>query len=165
MRLIFGLGNPGFEYERTRHNAGFIILDGYANEKGLSWGHEGKFKATMAKGDDFWLVKPLDNMNNSGSVVRTVADFYKVTGNDIYIFHDDVDLEFGRIKRQLGGGTAGHHGVIDIVEKLGTPDFWRVRIGVGRPLANKFDVMDWVLKDFTEEELNFVRSVKVGELV
>lgn len=158
MQVIFGLGNPEKKYQRSRHNAGYIVLDEMAGELGLNWVLEEKFKAEIAKGKDFLLVKPLTHMNNSGECVNAISSFYKLEPSDIVIVHDDVDLEFGRIKNQLGGSAAGHHGVLDIAEKLKTFDFWRYRVGVGRPEEKKFDVMDWVLSDFSDEELSVIKK-------
>lgn len=156
MKIVFGLGNPGKEYERARHNVGFILLDKYAEDKGLKWLKEGKFKALTAKDGDMLLVKPQTFMNNSGDCVSLVVNYYKATPEDILVIHDDVDLEFGRTKKQLGGGSAGHHGVEDIYKKLGTDGIWRFRVGVGRPDNAGFDVTDWVLSPFSEEELSTI---------
>jgi PTH1 family peptidyl-tRNA hydrolase len=157
MLAVFGLGNPGEKYSKTRHNAGFIILDELAKNKGMVWASEPKFKAETAKDGDLLLIKPLTHMNNSGESASAVVNFYKLSFQDIMVVHDEVDLEFGRIKKQLGGSSAGHHGIEDIIEKLGTTEFWRIRVGVGRPVDKRFDVMDWVLSDFSEYELEFIK--------
>ena len=163
MKAIFGLGNPEKKYEKTRHNAGFIVIDKIAEELSLTWGREDKLKALIAKKDDLLLVKPQTFMNNSGGCIRAVKDFYKLESSKILVVHDDVDLPFGKIKLQIGASSAGHNGVSDIIEKLGTQEFWRLRIGVGRPENAEFDVTDWVLGDLTPEELDFVRSIKVDD--
>jgi PTH1 family peptidyl-tRNA hydrolase len=159
MKLIFGLGNPGKEYERTRHNAGFIMLNEYVGKKGLKWVKEDKFKAETAREGDSLFIKPQTFMNNSGDCVSLLLNYYKSKPDDVLVVHDDVDLEFGRTKKQLGGGSAGHHGIEDIVLKLGTKVFWRFRVGVGRPAATGFDVMDWVLSTFSDEELEAVKNI------
>jgi PTH1 family peptidyl-tRNA hydrolase len=159
MKLIFGLGNPGKEYENTRHNVGFILLDKYAADKGLKWLKQDKFKAETAREGDTLLVKPQTFMNNSGDCVSLATNFYKAKPEDVLVVHDEVDLEFGRTKKQLGGGSAGHHGVENIVEKLGTDAFWRFRVGIGRPGNTQFDVMDWVLSDFSDQELEIIKNI------
>ena len=164
--MVIGLGNIGKEYERNRHNAGFIMVDKYAEELGLAWKNEKKFNANVARGSDVILVKPLTLMNRSGSAVSSAVSFYKVEPADVYVIHDDVDLEFGKVKVQRGGGSAGHHGIEDVIEKLGTQEFWRVRIGVGRPIDTRFEVTDWVLSDFSDEELHtVVTEVDIASLL
>ena len=159
MKIIFGLGNPGKEYASARHNVGFILLDKYAEDKGLKWLKEDKFKALTAKDGEILLVKPQTFMNNSGDCVSLVVNYYKADPADILVIHDDVDLEFGRTKKQFGGGSAGHHGIEDIHKKLGTDVFWRFRVGVGRPNNASFDVLDWVLSGFSEEELATIKKL------
>ena len=156
MKIVFGLGNPGKEYARSRHNTGFILLDNYASSKGLKWLKEDKFKAETAKDGDLLLVKPQTFMNNSGDCASLVVNFYKADPQDVLVIHDDVDLELGRTKKQLGGGSAGHHGVEDIYKKLGTDGIWRFRVGVGRPDNSRFDVLDWVLGSFSDEDLSTI---------
>lgn len=156
MRLIIGLGNPGKEYEETRHNAGFLFLD---TLKG-SWGFpafvlEKKFmglvSAGVKDGEKILLVKPETFMNRSSETVTALIGFFKLTPADITVIHDDLDLPFGTWKIATDSGSAGHNGVADIIEKLGTKEFRRIRIGIGRP-EDERDPADYVLARFTPEE-------------
>jgi len=158
MKIIVGLGNPGKEYKNSRHNAGFILVDKLAEKLDLTWGYEKKFDAEVCKNDNYVLVKPQAFMNDSGSVVSRALHFFKVSLGDLIVVHDDVDLPFGEVKFKKGSGTAGHHGVTDIVEKAGTLNFWRFRVGVGRPENNKFNVHGYVLGDFSGEELSILED-------
>ncbi len=169
MRIIVGLGNPGTKYKRTRHNVGFIILNELAERLGLNWAEEKKFNAEIARGEyegeEILLVKPLTYMNLSGECVSLICSYYKEKLENIIVIHDEVDLPFGEIRKQFARGTAGHHGIENIVEKLGTNEFFRIRIGVGRPEDKRYEVNDWVLSDFTEEELNELKKIKIGEIL
>jgi PTH1 family peptidyl-tRNA hydrolase len=150
MKIVVGLGNPGKKYTNTKHNAGFIAVDKLAQKHNLEWEENKKFDALIAKGQireqDVLLAKPQTFMNNSGTTVSKLVNFYNVPFSDLTIIHDDVDLEPGKVKYRLGASSAGHHGVEDIIEKLGSKEFWRLRIGVGRPeTGDRFDVKDFVL--------------------
>ncbi|HLB52030.1 aminoacyl-tRNA hydrolase [candidate division WWE3 bacterium RIFCSPHIGHO2_12_FULL_38_15] len=158
MKLIVGLGNPGKEYKNNRHNAGFILIDLLAEKLGLSWKFERKFNAEICKNEKFVLVKPQTFMNDSGLSVSKAIKFFKIDLDNLVVVHDDVDLPFGEFKYKKGSGTAGHHGVADIAEKVGSLDFWRFRIGVGRPGNNKFDVYGYVLGDFSDEEFSILEN-------
>ncbi|MBP9751568.1 MAG: aminoacyl-tRNA hydrolase [Candidatus Moranbacteria bacterium] len=156
MKIIIGLGNPGKEYGETRHNAGFLFLDMLKD----SWGFpefvpEKKFAGLVSAGmkDDkkTLLVKPVTFMNHSGEAVVALANFFKLTPADITVVHDDLDLPFGTWKIAAGSGAAGHNGVTDIIERLGTKEFRRIRIGIGRPEGDR-DPADYVLSRFTPEE-------------
>lgn len=156
MRLIIGLGNPGKEYERTRHNTGFLFVDVLRKKWNFpDFVPEKKFvslvSADMKDGEKTLLVKPETFMNRSGEAVSALVNFFKLTERDITIIHDDLDLPFGTFKVSTDSGAAGHNGVADIIEKLGTKEFRRVRIGIGRP-ADGRDPADYVLARFTEEE-------------
>lgn len=153
MKLIVGLGNPGEKYKNNRHNAGFLAIDSIAAANGGIWSLEDKFNAEICKLDDTMLVKPHTFMNNSGEAVSQIVNFYHINLNDLTIIHDDVDMEFGTTRLKKGMSSGGHHGVENIIEKLGTKEFWRLKIGVGRPENSKFDVEDWVLTDFAPDEL------------
>jgi PTH1 family peptidyl-tRNA hydrolase len=161
IKLVVGLGNPGREYERTRHNAGFWWLDALAAEFGGSFKRESKFHGEVAKAGNVWLLKPLTYMNKSGQSVGALAKFYQVAPNEILVAHDEMDLPAGGLKMKIGG-AAGSNGVKDVVSHLGTRDFWRLRIGIGHPrdLAAKLggdmsriEVVDYVLHrpDKTDE--------------
>ena len=151
IRLIVGLGNVGAEYERTRHNAGFWFVDAVARKAGANFGGERKFHGEVARlrdrGRELWLLKPATYMNRSGQAVVALALYYKILPTQILVAHDEVDLMPGVVKLKRGGGTAGHNGLKDTQAKLSTPDFWRLRIGVGHPrtLALTQDVADFVL--------------------
>ncbi len=136
MYLLVGLGNPGQQYAGTRHNAGFLMLDYLAGENNLSFA-DSKWKAQIAKGT-VWdqpvvLLKPGTFMNLSGMAVARAAQYYKLQPTDIIVIHDDLDLAFGRIKIVSDGGDGGHKGIRSIIEQLGTKNFPRVKIGIGRP--------------------------------
>jgi len=157
--LIVGLGNPGEQYQKTRHNSGFILVDKMVEAGGFSWKEEKKFKASVADSDNVMFVKPLTFMNLSGESVSKIASFYKIDPNNIVVIHDDVDFPFLEWKMQLGKDTAGHNGVGDIVQKLGTNEFWRVRVGVGRPESKQYDVEDFVLSSYSDEDLQKVEEL------
>ncbi len=150
MKLIVGLGNPGKKYAGNRHNLGFMVVDAFARGRGLEWGKNGDLMGDLARDGELVIVKPQTFMNRSGDSVRAVANFYKVDPKDILIINDDVDLEFGKIRLSFGGASAGHRGVESVIEGLGTPDFNRLRIGVGRPTVG--EVESFVLLDFLPEE-------------
>jgi PTH1 family peptidyl-tRNA hydrolase len=164
MKLIVGLGNPGKEYERNRHNVGFILLDKLAKESNLKFQSFSKANSLTTQTDKFYLCKPLTFMNNSGSSVLKMSKFYKIEPKNIIIIHDDLDLEFGVIKKHFGRGSAGHNGVEDILQQLGTKDFWRVRIGIGRPTNSK-PTVDYVLEDFTSTEIDRLRELELNEYI
>ena len=158
--MIVGLGNPGEKYKLCRHNVGFMLVDALAKSLGLEWESNSKLKSEICKKDDLVLIKPQEFMNNSGVPVSLVANFYKIDTKDITVIHDDVDLPFAEIKKQIGSGAAGHHGVESIITSLGTKDFWRVRVGIGRPTSFQ-PVDEFVLSDFTGEELERVRGMEI----
>src|SRR5436190_2348831 len=153
--LVAGLGNPGREYERTRHNAGWLVLDELARRHSGSW--RGRFSGSLAElrlGDlRLALLKPETYMNESGRSVAAAARFFKVEPGSLLVVHDDVDLEAGRLQARAGGGLAGHNGLRSLARDLGTQDFLRLRIGVGRPgRGDPRSVSDWVLSPFGPEE-------------
>jgi peptidyl-tRNA hydrolase, PTH1 family len=153
--LVVGLGNPGREYERTRHNAGWLVLDELARRLGASW--RAKFSGKLAEarldGDRLALLKPETFMNDSGRSVAAAARFFKVEPESLLIVHDDVDLEPGRLQARAGGGLAGHNGLRSLAQSLGSQDFLRLRIGVGRPgRGDHRSVADYVLSGFDPEE-------------
>jgi peptidyl-tRNA hydrolase, PTH1 family len=153
--LVAGLGNPGREYERTRHNSGWLVLDELARRHGGSW--RSKFSGSLAEerlGDlRLALLKPETYMNESGRSVAAAAGFFKVEPEALLVVHDDVDLEAGRLQARRGGGLAGHNGLRSLARDLGTQDFLRLRIGVGRPgRGDPRSVSDWVLSPFAAED-------------
>jgi PTH1 family peptidyl-tRNA hydrolase len=153
--LVAGLGNPGREYERTRHNVGWLVLDELASRHGGTY--RGKFSGRLAevRVDErrLALLKPETYMNESGRSISAAARFFKVHTEDVVVLHDDVDLEVGRMQARAGGGLAGHNGLRSIAQALGGQDFLRLRIGVGRPgRGDPRDVADYVLSPFDPHE-------------
>ncbi|HSS79823.1 MAG TPA: aminoacyl-tRNA hydrolase [Gaiellaceae bacterium] len=153
--LVAGLGNPGREYERTRHNAGWLVLDELARRHGGSW--RSKFSGSLAEirlGDlRLALLKPETYMNDSGRSVGAAVRFFKVEPEQVLVVHDDVDLEAGRLQARAGGGLAGHNGLRSLAQHLGSQDFLRLRVGIGRPgRGDPRPVADWVLSPFSPEE-------------
>jgi PTH1 family peptidyl-tRNA hydrolase len=137
VELIVGLGNPGAEYEQTRHNAGFWFLDAVARELGGHFHAEGKFQGDVVKvrldGREIWLQKPMTYMNRSGQAAAALARFYKIAPESILVVHDELDLAPGQARLKQGGGHGGHNGLRDLHSQLGTPDYLRLRIGIGHP--------------------------------
>lgn len=135
MKLIVGLGNPGKEYESTRHNIGFMVVERLSHELGtgpVSWETDAKKNVMTAKIGDVLLAKPLTFMNKSGFAVRALVDFYKLEASDVWVVHDDIDLPLGKIRIRQKGGTAGHNGVDSILQQLKSDAFVRFRLGIGR---------------------------------
>lgn len=151
IRLIVGLGNVGAEYERTRHNAGFWLVDAIARKAGAHFSEERKFHGEVARirGHDgeLWLLKPSTYMNRSGQAVVALALYFKILPTQILVAHDELDLPPGAVKLKRGGGHAGHNGLRDIQAKLSTADFWRLRLGIGHPRSLQMtqEVADFVL--------------------
>lgn len=149
IRLFVGLGNPGPEYEATRHNAGFWWLDALAGKLGARLVTERGYQALAARVNrpegPVWLLEPMTFMNRSGFSVATLARFFKIAPSEILVVHDELDLLPGQVKIKQGGSAAGHNGLKDIHAQLGTLDFWRLRIGIGHP-GVKAEVVNWVLK-------------------
>jgi len=154
-RLIVGLGNPGAEYEATRHNVGFWLVDQFADKLKATLAPQGKFFGRTARAGDLWLLQPTTFMNRSGQSVAALANFYKIAPDEILIVHDDLDLSPGGIRLKQGGGNGGHNGLKDIQARLGTPDFWRLRLGIGHPreLNLAQQVADFVLHPPRKEEM------------
>jgi peptidyl-tRNA hydrolase, PTH1 family len=155
IKLIVGLGNPGREYEATRHNAGFWWVGELARAHGASFKSDSKFHGQVVRvalhGHEVHLLKPQTFMNVSGRSVGALALFYKVLPNEILVVHDELDLPPGSAKLKLGGGHGGHNGLKDIIAHLGTKDFWRLRIGIGHP-GERSEVSDYVLHAPRKEE-------------
>jgi peptidyl-tRNA hydrolase, PTH1 family len=153
--LVAGLGNPGREYERTRHNAGWLVLDELARRHGGSWRSRfsGSLAEVRAADARLALLKPETYMNESGRSVSVATRFFKVPPESLLVVHDDVDLEPGRLQARRGGGLAGHNGLRSLAQHLGTQDFLRLRIGIGRPgRGDPRPVKDWVLTPFAPEQ-------------
>jgi len=148
IKLIVGLGNPGKEYERTRHNAGYWWVDAIAAARRATWKKETKFSGWTTRveedGAEFLLLKPSTYMNESGRSVSAVMRFFKIEPGQMLVVHDELDLPPGAVKMKRGGGTGGHNGLTDIADALDTKDFWRLRIGIGHP-GDRDLVADYVL--------------------
>jgi len=156
VRLVVGLGNPGAEYNRTRHNVGFNVVDLLTSEWGLTWQHSKSWHAFWAKGEKAILVKPTSYMNRSGEPLSAVANFYKIAPAEILVVLDDLALELGRLRLRTEGGTGGHNGLESIIMHLGTEAIPRLRIGIGA--APSESAVDYVLGRFFEEEIPVVEK-------
>ncbi len=165
MKLIVGLGNPGKQYEKTRHNLGFMVLDQMVGSG--EWGTDDKFQSEILKlSQDVWLIKPQTFMNNSGMAVVRLVEYFKIPPEDLIIIHDDLDLILGKIKVRLGGAAGGHHGVESIIEALGTDQFIRVRLGIGNQKSHSgehervhFNAEHFVLEKFMPNESSKVKHM------
>ena len=155
MKLIVGLGNPGKKYEKNRHNIGFLVVD-YLIEQFNASKVSSKFKGDLFKSKEYLFLKPNTFMNLSGESVVLVKEYYKIDNNDIIVIHDDIDLKLGALRFKKGGSSGGHNGLKSIDKHIGN-DYWRVRVGVGRP-ERKEEVVNYVLSDFSEEELECVKK-------
>lgn len=160
MKIFVGLGNPGKEYEKTRHNVGFLILEKL--NKGLKleeFRYSKKFNSEVSNNKNFILLMPQTFMNKSGEAVSRVVKFYKADLNELVVIHDDVDLPLGKIKIGFAEGTAGHNGVASIVNLLGSKNFWRVRVGVGTEIKSKIETDKFVLAKFTQKEQAIINKI------
>ena len=153
MKLIVGLGNPGDKYAGTRHNAGFWFVERLAAQSGTILRNEGKFQALVGRHDrsGAWLVLPQSFMNSSGRPVQMMASFFRIEPADILVVHDELDLAPGTARLKLGGGVAGHNGLKDISARLSSHDYWRLRLGIGRP-ADRGSMIDYVLHRPAQDE-------------
>jgi PTH1 family peptidyl-tRNA hydrolase len=156
IRLVVGLGNPGAEYNRTRHNVGFSVVDLLASEWGLTWERSKSWHALWAKGEKAILVKPASYMNRSGEPVSAVANFHKIAPAETLVVLDDLALEVGRLRLRLEGGTGGHNGLESIIMHFGTETIPRLRVGIGS--APSEGATDYVLGRFFEEEVPVVQK-------
>lgn len=153
--LVAGLGNPGSRHERDRHNVGWMVIDELARRSSASFKSKfsGRIAETRVRDHRLALLKPETYMNESGRSISAAARFFKIAPQDVLVVHDEVDLELGRMQARAGGGLAGHNGLRSIAQSLGTPDFLRLRIGVGRPeRGDPRDVADFVLSPFAAHE-------------
>ncbi|MEQ1557325.1 MAG: aminoacyl-tRNA hydrolase [Methyloglobulus sp.] len=161
IKLIVGLGNPGQQYEKTRHNAGFLFLDSLASERSCNWSNKSAFQGLIAEyncgGEKVLLLKPQGYMNRSGQSVGKVAMYYKLSPEEILVVHDELDFEAGVLKLKKDGGHAGHNGLRDIIAHLGSKNFYRLRIGIGRPSAASV-VADYVLSVPSKSDLQLLGS-------
>ena len=165
IRLIVGLGNPGPEYEQTRHNAGFWLVDNLANSlPGTRLQRDSRYNAMLAKtsinGQDVWLLEPLTFMNRSGQSVGALARFFKIAADEVLVVHDELDLMPGIARLKKGGSAGGHNGLKDITAALGTQDYWRLRLGIGHPrsLSLQQQVADFVLHRPRREDQELIEQ-------
>jgi len=160
MLLFVGLGNPTPDSENNRHNVGFKIIDAINKKFSLSK-QKPKFKGLLTTGivgdQKIYAIKPLTFMNNSGICIRELIEYFKIDAEDVIVFHDDLDVEFGKIKAKFGGSSAGHNGIASIDKFIGK-DYSRVRIGIGKP-KEKMEVGDFVLQNFDEDEMLGVEKI------
>lgn len=161
IQLFVGLGNPGAEYEATRHNAGFWWIDQLAAETSTKLAVESKFLGIAGRlksiGHEAWLLKPTTFMNTSGRSVAALAKFYKIAPEAILVIHDELDLPPGGVKMKKGGGHGGHNGLKDIAAHLGTNDFWRLRLGIGHP-GDRNAVINYVLHPPMRNEMPLIET-------
>jgi PTH1 family peptidyl-tRNA hydrolase len=162
MFLIVGLGNPGRDYAKTRHNAGFLLVEKLADNWSASWTAEKKFSSRLARdergGSRFVLCQPQTFMNASGEAVRALADYFRLPPEKILLVVDDADLPFGEIRLRSSGSSGGHHGLESVEEQLGTRDFSRLRIGIGRKDDSR-QITNYVLGKFAENETDLLEKV------
>jgi peptidyl-tRNA hydrolase, PTH1 family len=151
LRLLVGLGNPGSEYEDTRHNAGFAWIEGAARELKANLRPEGSYFGTAGRAGSVWLLMPMTYMNLSGKSVAALARFFKIAPPEILVVHDELDLPPGEMKLKQGGGNGGHNGLKDIQAQLGSGEFWRLRLGIGHP-GHKDAVAGYVLRRAPQAE-------------
>jgi len=167
IKLFVGLGNPGSEYEATRHNAGFWWLEALARDLKVSLVPERGYHAYVARtqvaGQTLWLLEPQTFMNLSGKSVAALARFYKIAPDEILVVHDELDVVPGQAKLKFGGSHAGHNGLRDIHAQLGTGDYWRLRIGIGHP-GSRDEVVNWVLKKPLKEQREAIDDTIVRTL-
>lgn len=165
--FVAGLGNPGREYEGTRHNLGWIVLDAFARQRALTWKREARFDAETARWDaqgrTFILVKPQSFMNDSGRPLRQLASFYKVPTTAITVAYDEIAVDLGQVKVSVSGSAGGHNGVVSLLEHLGD-GFSRYRLGIGPKLPPQIDIKDFVLGTFTLEQRHLLTQ-KLDRLV
>jgi PTH1 family peptidyl-tRNA hydrolase len=155
IKLFVGLGNPGAEYDATRHNAGFWWIDSLAREFKVSLcmdkNYHGLMARAMVHGNTIWLLQPQTFMNLSGKSVAALARFFKIAPHEILVAHDELDISPGQAKLKFGGSHAGHNGLRDIHAQLGSSDYWRLRLGIGHP-GTKGEVINWVLKKPSQDD-------------
>jgi PTH1 family peptidyl-tRNA hydrolase len=161
IKLIAGLGNPGSAYADHRHNAGFWFVEELANRFHGDWREEKRFKSLVSEitinGQRIWLIAPQNFMNHSGESIAAFASYYRITVDQILVAHDELDIPPGRLKLKQGGGAAGHNGLRDTTQQLGSPDYLRLRLGIGHP-GKQDAVVNFVLKRPPEAEMTLIQS-------
>lgn len=160
MKLVVGLGNPSKEYDFTRHNVGFMVVDNYLNKMGYNDKFKEKFNSLYLdiniNSEKVIFLKPLTYMNNSGEAVRRFSDFYKINPEDILIISDDLNLDIGKFRLRSRGSSGGHNGLKSIINRLGSDNFKRLRVGIGK---DNGDIVDYVLSKFSKYEMNILDEV------
>ena len=168
IELIAGLGNPGAKYEDTRHNVGFWFIEQLARKKGCSLRHESRFQGEVGKvtidGQVVWLIKPMTFMNLSGQAVSALANYYKVSVENILVVHDDLDLPPGTLRLKKGGGHGGHNGLRDMIAHFSSPEFMRLRVGIGHP-GSSSEVTNYVLGSPSSDDRNLLLDAIDNSLV
>jgi PTH1 family peptidyl-tRNA hydrolase len=160
--LVAGLGNPGREYELTRHNLGWVAIDAYASKHGLAWRNAPSFESVVARtelgpGRTLWLVKPQTFMNESGRAVAALARYHRIDTESVAAVYDDLTIDLGLVKVSVSGSDAGHNGVASLLENLGD-GFARLRLGTGPKSPPEMDIKDFVLARFTQEQLTIIQQ-------
>ncbi len=163
MKLVVGLGNPGKEYQNTRHNVGFIILDNYFSNVTWNKDKDAEYITANHNGEKVIFLKPMTYMNLSGKAVSRIANYYKIEASDIIIIHDDLDLESGKYRLKTNSSSGGHNGIKSIIEMLGTNKFSRLKVGIGH--SDKIDTRNYVLNKLSIEELSMLKSNKYIEII
>lgn len=158
MKLIVGLGNPGDEYIDTRHNIGFQVIDQIAKTNNIKI-NQNKFDSLIYVNEDFILMKPMTFMNLSGEAVKKVMDFYKISHKNILVVCDELDIKVGQAKIKLSTSSGGHNGIKSIIENLNTSEFYRLKIGIGRPKTKSESISKYVLNKFDEKQKNIIQRV------
>lgn len=153
MKLIVGLGNPGKEYQHTRHNIGFDVIDAIVEQLKIEL-NKNNFDGVYFVNQDFILAKPHTYMNRSGKFVKELVDFYKITPQNILVIRDDLDIPFGSVKLRISGGSGGHNGMKDIIEKIQSNEINQLKIGIGRPSNPHESISSFVLSKFNDDEMN-----------
>ncbi len=161
MKIVICLGNPGNKYSNTRHNTGFMFADNLADNLGMIFSNEPKFKSEIAKGtynnESIWIIKPQTYMNLSGEALRALINFYKISMKDVFLVYDDISLDLGKIRLRNKGSDGGHNGIKSIILNGGTQEFDRLKIGIGpQPCFMKSE--DYVLQNFSSEELKLLNE-------
>jgi len=169
MKLFIGLGNPGAEYKKTRHNIGFGAIDHIVNDLGCSNSWKKKFESeyieTRQEHEKILFIKPLTYMNESGRSVRQWMDYYNIAPSEVYVLYDDMDIQFNKMKLKTGGSAGGHNGIKSLIEQLGTDQFHRIRLGIGRP--THIGMIEYVLGKFSKDDIETLQEgvfVQVADL-
>ena len=164
IKLVVGLGNPGKKYSKTRHNAGFLFLDELAKEESVSFSNQARFFGELAEVTlelgKLYLLRPGTFMNRSGQSVSALMKYYKIEPEEMLVVHDELDFDVGTLRLKSGGGHGGHNGLRDIIASIGTKDFKRLRVGIGRSRPGA-PVADYVLSDFSKSDLQHIKELFV----